>query len=1118
MAFLTAIASSRFPLTNNQLRTSSNPRNQASIQDGRVTVQQVQGRQGQSYSGTGYKSNATSSGGNNTSGHARVVKCYNCQGSWTNLDEEQLAFLADLGVPNSQALQTIIPNNAAFQTEDLDTYDSSCDDISNAKAVLMANISNYGFDVILELRMSNPSSKPSDASPVKIEAPKELPKIRTTADAHTEGEWGFEHTKSVFNNETILFLKSLKDIFNVFDRDLLNEIMKVQTVFDQMDADVQQSSVDKQCLEIAKKELLLGNDLLLQQIMSQDVLLTMMNSMSLFGESVNMDRKRKESCDKCFNLEAELLKSQNAHNDLLKSYSQLEKHCISLELSIQLNQEIFQKDESCNNQNALEILEFFENNDLKAQLQDKDSTICKLKDIIKSMREKSKEENVKYDYGEIETKNVELENSVAKLISENERLCNEINHVKQVFKEQFDSIKKTRVRTKEHSDSLIDKLNLKSAENEDLKAQIQDKVFVITSLKNDLRKVKGKEIVDIAAQIPSANTIVPGMFKLDLEPLAPRLLQNREAHIDYLKYTQEQADILREIVKQAKAKQPLDKELDFACKHAQRIQELLVYVQDTCPNAIKLNEKKVAVTPKNKIKKVRFAEPLTSSSKVKHVESSKTSNSNTPVLSPTRLKCSTSNFGSKHTSNKKNDRISRTTSKNIKNKVKAQPRKFNKKNHVVEPIRDVDVKHSLLNANSEPICATCKKSMFDGVHDMCTDRFGNENIARIMGSRNTNLYTISLDDMLKTSPICLLSKASKTKSWLWHRRLLHLNFGTLNKLAKDCLVRGIPRLKFQKDHLCFACALGKSQKSSHQPKAEDTNQEKLYLLHMDLCGPMRVTSINGKIYILVIVDDYLRFTWVRFLRLKEEAPNAIVKCIKNIQVRLNAIVRNVRTDNGTEFVNQTLREFYENVGIWHQTSVSRTLQQNGVVERRNRTLVEAAHKKLDLSFFHVFGALCYPTNDNDDMGKLDAKADIGIFVGYAPAKKAFRIYNKRTRKIIETIHVTFDELTAMGSEQFSSGPGLHFMTPATSSSRLVPNFIPQQPCIPPPRDDWDRLFQPMFDEYFTPPSIDAPSTSTPSTQEQEHSPIISQGFEESPKTPTFCDDLLHESLHKESTS
>ncbi|GKD25334.1 putative ribonuclease H-like domain-containing protein, partial [Tanacetum coccineum] len=385
-----------------------------------------------------------------------------------------------------------------------------------------------------------------------------------------------------------------------------------------------------------------------------------------------------------------------------------------------------------------------------------------------------------------------------------------------------------------------------------------------------------------------------------------------------------------------------------------------------------------------------------------------------------------------------------------------------------------------------------------------------------------------------------------------------------------------------------ACALGKSKKSSHQPKAEETNQEKLYLLHMDLCGPMRVASINEKMYNLVIVDDYSRFTWVRFLRSKDEAPEVIIKCIKNIQVRLNATVHNIRTDNGTEFVNQTLREFFENIGISYQTFVARTPQQNGVVERQNRTLVEAARtmlifykdllflwaeaintacytqnrllihlrynktpyelmqdKKPDLSFFHVFGALYYPTNDNDNLGKLDVKADISIFVSYAPAKKAFRIYNKRTRKIIETIHVTFDELIVMAFEQFSSGPGLHSLTTITSSSGLVPNPVSQQPCIPPIRDNWDRLFQPMFDEYFTPPSIvvspvqeaaapravvladspvstsidqDAPSTSIPSTQEQEHSPNISQGFEESPKTPTFRDDPLHESLHEDSTS
>ncbi|GJW17508.1 retrovirus-related pol polyprotein from transposon TNT 1-94 [Tanacetum coccineum] len=376
-------------------------------------------------------------------------------------------------------------------------------------------------------------------------------------------------------------------------------------------------------------------------------------------------------------------------------------------------------------------------------------------------------------------------------------------------------------------------------------------------------------------------------------------------------------------------------------------------------------------------------------------------------------------------------------------------------------------------------------------------------------SRDTNLYTISLDDMLKTSPICLLSIASKTKSWLWHRHLSHLNFGTLNKLAKDGLARGIPKLKFQKNHLCSACALGKRKKSSHQPKAEDTNQEKLYLLHMDLCGPMRVESINGKKYILVIVDDYTRFTWVKFLRSKDEAPDAIIKCIKNIQVRLNAIVRNVRTDNGTKFVNQTLRDFYENVGISHQTLVACTPQQNGVVERRNQTLVEAARtmllfskaplflwaeaintacytqnrslirlrynktpyelmhdKKPDLSFFHGFGSLCYPTNNSEDLGKLNAKADIDIFIGYAPTKKAFRIYNRRTRKIIKTIHVTFDELIAMASKQFGSGPGLQVLTPATSCSRLVPNIIPEQPCNPQKRAELGYLFQPYSFEYF----------------------------------------------------
>ncbi|GJZ12371.1 hypothetical protein Tco_0547601 [Tanacetum coccineum] len=240
------------------------------------------------------------------------------------------------------------------------------------------------------------------------------------------------------------------------------------------------------------------------------------------------------------------------------------------------------------------------------------------------------------------------------------------------------------------------------------------------------------------------------MFKLDLEPLVPRLLQNREMHIEYIKYTQEQVDILWGIVEQAKAKQPLDKELDFACKHAQRFQELLVYVRDICPNAIKPSAKKVAVTPKNNVKKVNFAESFTSSSNIKQVESTTTSDSNTPMLSHTGLNCSTSNYGSTPTCNKKNDRISPTTSRNMKNKVDAQPRKVNKKNHVVEPICDVDVNHLLLNVNFEPICANCKKSMLDGVYDKCLLDF-----VENMNSRAKSAKKHKKQNILETYGSCI---------------------------------------------------------------------------------------------------------------------------------------------------------------------------------------------------------------------------------------------------------------------------------------------------------------------------------------------------------------------------
>nr|GFA79336.1 Gag-Pol polyprotein [Tanacetum cinerariifolium] len=238
--------------------------------------------------------------------------------------------------------------------------------------------------------------------------------------------------------------------------------------------------------------------------------------------------------------------------------------------------------------------------------------------------------------------------------------------------------------------------------------------------------------------------------------------------------------------------------------------------------------------------------------------------------------------------------------------------------------------------------------------------------------------------MMKSSPICLLSKASKNKSWLLHQHLNHLNFGTINDLASKDLVRGLPRLKFEKDHLYSACQLRKSKKHTHKPKAKNTNLEVLNTLHMDLCGPMHVQTMNGKKYIFVIVDDYSRFTWVKFLRSKDETLDVVIKFITQIQVGLNKTIRYVRTDNKTEFVNQTMTAFYDRIGVFHQKTVLRTPQQS---------------------------LWCTLLSYKRDLGKLQPTADTRIFVGYAPRRKGYRIYNKRNRRIMETIHVQFDELT-----------------------------------------------------------------------------------------------------------
>ncbi|GJR79659.1 putative ribonuclease H-like domain-containing protein [Tanacetum coccineum] len=421
-------------------------------------------------------------------------------------------------------------------------------------------------------------------------------------------------------------------------------------------------------------------------------------------------------------------------------------------------------------------------------------------------------------------------------------------------------------------------------------------------------------------------------------------------------------------------------------------------------------------------------------------------------------------------------------------------------------------------------------------------------------------------DMVDLLKVMVMASSVESSEFLWD----------MNQLLRKNLVRGLPMLKYAKDHLCPSCQLGKSKKASHPLKTENTNTEVLNTLHMDLCGPMRTESINGKKYILVIVDDYTRFGWVRFLRTKDETPQVIEKFIVKTQRALNATVRFVRTDNGTEFVNKTLDGWFESVGISHETSVPRSPQQNGVVERRNRTLMEAARtmlifakaplflwaeavatacytlnrslvhtlhgktyyellkgKKPNLQYFRVFGSLCYPTNDYDDVGKLKAKADIGIFVGYAPTKKAYRIYNKRTRKIQETVHVAFDELTeGLTSVQTSSGLAPQQMTSVPNSTELELTALqsgrsrsalvkdPEPPSVPPTKKQVDDLFQWFDDDEVVPIPPVVPITpvnvpAAPAPENANGSPsttVISEG------APAVTESLLPHQIPLPDTS
>ncbi|GJU97123.1 retrovirus-related pol polyprotein from transposon TNT 1-94 [Tanacetum coccineum] len=350
------------------------------------------------------------------------------------------------------------------------------------------------------------------------------------------------------------------------------------------------------------------------------------------------------------------------------------------------------------------------------------------------------------------------------------------------------------------------------------------------------------------------------------------------------------------------------------------------------------------------------------------------------------------------------------------------------------------------------------------------------------GNRRSDLYTISLQETTSSTPICLIAKASTTQAWLWHRRRSHLNFDYINLLSKKDVMIGLPKLKYVKD--------------------------KLY--------------------------DYSRYTWTLFLRSKDKTPEVLKDFLIMIQRNLQSLVISVRTDRGIEFLNKTLNAFFKQEGIEHQTSTSRTPEQNGVVERRNRTLVEAAQMMLSASklplFFcaesiatacytqnrsiiilthekmayhiindrkpsikhlHIFGCTCYLTRDGENLDKMKEKWDPCILVGYSTQSKGYHVYNKRTRLIVESIHLRFDEIKDMSETMLLMKLQASF--PNDKRHTIVPS-----------QQELDLLFGPLYDEFFNAGTsrVNKSSSPTDNSNQQDTLPTTNIHPTSEPSTPT----------------
>nr|GEU35845.1 hypothetical protein [Tanacetum cinerariifolium] len=751
------------------------------------------------------------------------------------LQEEELELLADPGTAETSSNQYVITNNAAYQADDLDAYDSDCDELNSAKIALMANLSHYGSDNLAESL--------------------EIETLKHTLFEHLKEKESLEQKVTLLKNDF------QKEESRNIDRELALEKQQLKpklydgSVIEKSDAIVIHDSEETLLLTEESRIKMLKNQN--DPKMSEKKLITKIVDYAVLNQ-LSKDFETR------FVPQTELSAEQAFWSHMVNSsLKKLKFHLACFDIVVKEKTTAtaitegtwgFEHTKACFRDDIIPFMKALKElfNSFDQFLIDE---LTKVQNVFKPMEQAVEQHSVEKNKFQDKMKNVLKDNDqlleqalsvdIVNIVVHDHvnSACMDVN----TYKKLYDSIKSSRVRSKEQCDDLIKQVNLKSAEISDLNASLQEKVLVITALKETLSELKGKAVVTEAGTL---HPIDPELLKIDAALLAPKLRNNRTAHTDYLRYTQEETTTLKEILERTKL---------------------------------------MAVTPKNNKQQIRLTKHIPSSGNTPVKPTSSTNVvSNTHVLSSTRVNLLSSANRSQPQGNTKNDRIQRTPRKAKKNKLEDHPRtvrpSLNKKKSAVDTKVISSVTNSKLNVNSDLKCATiattaivplrepipiesntdkpvvtllysrkpkaankkvpvsnsksfkslvankkehnnswgstssnvpsllieCRLSkLFSGLgHNLfsvgqfcdsdlevsfrqhiCFIR-NLDGVDLLTGSRGNNLYTLSLQDMMASSPICLLSKASKTKTWLWHRRLSHLNFNEINHLARQGLLRG----------------------------------------------------------------------------------------------------------------------------------------------------------------------------------------------------------------------------------------------------------------------------------------------------------------------------------------